>query len=71
MRRIVIAAILAAMLVVGVVGYALGSIPSSDGRIHACYSPGSPTTPHKLWWVLDDDVGNCPTGTQHISWAAD
>jgi hypothetical protein len=60
MRKLLIAAALAAMLVVGVVGYALGSIPSSDGFIHACYA--NSTSRVKPWVVLDADQapGDCP-----------
>lgn len=71
MRRLAIAAVLAALLVVGAVGYALGSIPSADGRIHGCYA--SNITDHKSFLLLDDDQadGQCPPGWTEISWAAD
>jgi hypothetical protein len=71
-RRIIVAVVLAAMLVVGVVGYALGSIPSADDRIHACY-PTNQLTDHKNVYLLDDDQadGQCPFGWTEIDWADD
>jgi len=64
MRRFVVAALLALALVAGVVGYALGSIPSSDGFIHACYA--NQPQQYKTWYALDKDAGNCPAGTTEV-----
>lgn len=67
LARVPVAVLLAVVLVLGLVGgVALASIPSSDGFVHACIVPGNPTTPHKLWYALDKDVGNCPSGTFEI-----
>jgi len=64
MRRFVVAALLALALVAGVVGYALGSIPSSDGFIHGCY--GSTPGQMKPFYLLDKDQGNCAFGYTEV-----
>jgi hypothetical protein len=70
MRRLLAAALLAVALVAGLIGYAAASIPSSDGRIHGCWSG---LGDDKNFRLLDNDQadGECPFGWTEVSWAAD
>jgi hypothetical protein len=71
MRRLAIAAVLALVLIAGVVGYAVASIPSGD-RIYGCYGgPPDATTGPKAFLLLDKERGDCPRGWTEVSWAAD
>jgi hypothetical protein len=73
MSRLLIAALLALLLIVGLVGgYALASIPAPDGRIYACYYFEGPVSgANKLVQLLDKEKGECPPGWTEISWRAD
>jgi hypothetical protein len=67
MRTVLIAALLAGMLVVGLVVGAWADIPDNGGtKLYFCvYNEASPT-PNKPWQVLDKSKGNCAPGwTEH------
>lgn len=70
-NRLLIATALAVALVLGLVVGAWASIPSSDDRIHGCWS--GTLTDDKNFRLLDDDQqdGQCPVGWTEISWQAD
>ncbi len=61
MRRFVVPALLALMLVVGLVGgRALASIPSSDGFIHACHTESPSRIEQVVFLDADQAPGTCP-----------
>lgn len=65
-----VAAALAAAggLVVGGVSIAEASIPSADGAIHGCLSPGNASF-HELSVIDPDSSGSCPSGWDSLNWS--
>ena len=64
MRKLLIAAVLATMLVLGAAGYAIGSIPNGPA-FSVCVAEGVPSA-DKPMKALDKAQGGCPFGwTEH------
>jgi len=77
MRRFIVAALLALVLVVGMVGFAAGQVVASfdadDSQVSACVAGtdlgSGPVI--RAWSWLAEDRGSCPTGYTRIDWPND
>jgi hypothetical protein len=76
-RRMLIAALLALMLVVGMVSFAAGQVVASfdqdDDHISACVGGTDLSSgPHRRSWSwLDENRGDCDPGWTRIDWPND
>jgi len=67
-RRFLVAALLALVLVAGLVIHAAAQVEPL--KHHACWSPAGPQAV-KQWNYLPDGTQPCPTGWQKIDWIDD
>ena len=64
-RRPLLAVVIAAMAAAGGIAYA--SIPDSEGVIHACYNPKTPSG--SQLYVIDSDTRSCAKGQTELTWS--
>jgi hypothetical protein len=65
MRKRVLFVVVAAMLLLGVIGVAYASIPGPDGVIHGCYKTSNPA---QGALIAIDFAASCPSGYTALNW---
>jgi len=67
MRRLAVAAALAATLLAGAIGFARAQVEPL--KHHACYA--NTQQDYRNWYYLPDGTDNCPPGHTKIDWVDD